>query len=116
MRNTGSYHCRGSAYVCVLAVAMLVTGIGLSALLAVRVERRTTSVTEAAVQARLSASSLIEVAFLRIAQDHRWRNTYTHDVWTSDETVDGVTYAFKLLDEHDGDLANDTNQPVRLFA
>jgi hypothetical protein len=95
---------------------LLITVIGLSSLWAMRVERSIAGLGKAVVQARVAAGSFLEVALLRIAQDPDWRTTYTHDVWTTDETVDNVTYAFKLLDEQDGNLANDPNQPVRLYA
>jgi len=97
-------------------MSLLVTCIGLSSLLAMRVERRTAGLTEAVTQARVAAPSFIEVALLRIANDPTWRSTYTHDVWTTDETVDHVTYNFKFVDEQDADLSNDAYQPARLYA
>jgi hypothetical protein len=114
--NTCLNRRRGSVYVFVLSTALLVTCIGLSSLLAVRVERRTAAVTQAAVQARFGAASFLEVVVLRIAQNPTWRSSYTHNVWTSDETVDGITYTFKFVDEQDGDLSDDAYQPARLYA
>ena len=40
MTNIGLYHRKGSVYVCILSIAMLITMIGLSSLWALRVERR----------------------------------------------------------------------------
>ena len=116
MRNINSYHRKGSVYVCVLSVALLITGIGLSSIWAMRVQRRIAGVGEAVVQARVAAGSFLEVALLRIANNLSWRSAYTHDVWIADETVDDVSYTFKLVDEQDADLANDDTQPVRLYA
>lgn len=106
---------RGTVYLLVLSVSVLITGIGLSALMLTRVERRTTELTRAITEARLAASSLLEVIVVRINNDTKWRSTYTHDVWEPNETFDDMVFTFKLVDEEDGDLANDISQPVRLY-
>ena len=100
----------------VLGMSMIVTVIGVSALLANRVELRIARQEEDTALAAASAPSLIEVALLRLDGDSDWRTTYTSGDWTSNETVSGVTYSFKLVDEKDGNLANDVSQPVRLYA
>ena len=116
MRRIGSHRRTGSAYIVLLGVSMIVTVIGVSSLLAVRIELRAAQQTEAAVQAELGAPPLIEVALLRLMANPNWRSTESNDTWTADETVNGITFNFKLVDEQDGDLANDPNQPVRLYA
>jgi hypothetical protein len=95
---------------------LLITGIGLSSLWAMRVQRRVAGVGEAEVKARVAAGSFLDVALLRIANNPSWRSAYTHNVWITDETVDNISRTFKLVDELDGDLANDDTQPVRLYA
>ena len=60
---------------------MIVTVIGLTAVLGVRVELRTARLTEASAMSQLVAPSMIEVGLLRISEDPEWRDTYTHDVW-----------------------------------
>lgn len=105
----------GSVYIAVLSVAMLVTVIGLSALQVVRVEQRAVTATESAVQADVFAQAVLDLALFRIAGDLNWRSTYTHDTWTSEQTVGDVSFSFKLRDERDADLADDTKQPVRLY-
>ncbi len=116
MRNHRSYRHRGSVYVFVLSTALLVTCIGMSSLFAVRVERRTATLTHAAAQARFGAASLLEVGVLFLAENPTWRSMVTHDVWTTDATVDNITYAFKWVDEEDGDLSDDAYEPARLYA
>jgi hypothetical protein len=106
---------RGSTYLLVLSVATLMTGIGLSALLALRVERRTTDLTSAIAQARTEASSFLAVALLRIQNDPFWRTTYKNNIWEPNETVNETLFTLKLVDEEDSDLGNDPNQPVRLY-
>ena len=99
-----------------LAAAMMVSIIGISALLAVRVQRHAARAAADAVQARLIAESVIDIARFRIAGDPDWRNTYTHDTWTSWENAGRAAYRFKLQDEEDGHLADDSADVVRLLA
>ena len=103
-------------YIIVLGAAMMVSIAGVSALLAVRVQRRAALAAADAVQARLIAESIIDVARYRIATDADWRSAYSHDAWTAPETAGRATYRFKLIDEGDGDLADDPADPVRLVA
>jgi len=108
--------CRGSVYFAVLGVAMLVTLIGLSGVLATRVGRRNAALTAAALQADTAAQSLMDVVLYRLTHDLYWRSNYQNDTWTAFENYgDGVTGSFKLVDELDGDLANDESQPARLY-
>jgi hypothetical protein len=106
---------RGGIYVAVLGVAMVVTLIGLSALLAVRVDQRATDLMENAVKVDFQAQATVDRALLRLNSIANWRTTYTNDTWTAGQTFDGVTTSFKLVDELDGNLANDANQPVRVY-
>ncbi len=100
----------------VLGMAMVVTVIGLSALTAARVEHRAAREGEAAVKADFHAQSAIEVVLFRLSTDPNWRTSYSNDTWTSEETDGDHVFCFKLVDEEDGDLANDYTQPVRLHA
>ncbi len=116
MGGTGLTRRRGSAYIGLIGVAMIVTVIGLSALLGVRVELRTARLTEASAASQFVAPSIIEVGLLRINEDPDWRRTYTHDVWGIEETIGALKYTLKLVDEQDGDLANDPTDLARLYA
>jgi len=106
---------RAGIYVAVLGVSMLVTLIGLSALLAVRVDQRTTDLIENAVKVDVQAQVAVDRAVFRLNNLANWRTAYTNDTWTVGQTFDGVTTSFKLVDEIDGNLANDANQPVRVY-
>jgi hypothetical protein len=106
---------RGSIYVAVLGVATFVAVVGLSALLAVRVQQIAASLNEAAVQADYYSQSTIDLAMYWIAADANWRTTYTNDTWTGEWADGPLRFNFKLVDELDGDLANDPTQPVRLY-
>jgi hypothetical protein len=103
-------------YLAVLGVSLLVMVIGLSALLGVRVENRGADLTVTAVKADVYAQSQVDVALNKLCNDPNWRTTYTNDTWTANQTVGDVVFSFKLVDEIDGNLADDANQPARLYA
>gem|GEM_PF-884125 len=105
----------GGVYVLVLGVALMVTIIGLSALLAVRVELRAVNNTEQTAKADFYAQSAIDLAMFKLAADSSWRTTYTNDTWVPLPTSGNGTCSFKLVDELDGNLANDPTQPVRVY-
>ena len=115
MRRPTSHRRSGSTFLLVLGVSMLVTIIGLSSLLVGRLRLRVAALNERTIQADGAASSMVELALLRIANDRFWRTTYTHDTWTAGETIDDITYSFKLVDEQDGDLTTGTADSVRLL-
>ena len=106
----------GSIYLLVLCSALLVGTIGLSALLAVRIQRRTEAASEAAVKARVYAQAVIDLVHARIEADAEWRDTYDDDKWTDEESWGECTFCFKLDDEEDGSLDDDPSQSIRLHA
>jgi len=107
---------RGSVYVLVLGVCMIVTVIGLSAVLAARIQHRGREIVNDTVTARGYAESGIDLAMLKIKQDANWRSTYTHDTWTADQDIDRGTFRWKLVDTVDTDLNNNTTDTARLVA
>jgi hypothetical protein len=106
---------RGGVYLAVLGVAMLVTLIGLSGVLATRVQQRTSALARAAAQADTAAQAFMDVALFRLTHDLYWRVNYQNDTWTTAEPCGDTAAAFKLVDETDGNLANDDTQPARLY-
>jgi hypothetical protein len=107
---------RGSAYVAVLGMSMIITVIGLSAVMATRIQTRTVNADRDMARAAFAGRSIIEIATHRIVNDASWRSTYTNDTWTADETLNELVFSYKLVDEEDGNLTDDTTQPVRLYA
>jgi Tfp pilus assembly protein PilX len=99
----------------VLGIAMLVTLIGLSGVLATRIERRNAALSLAASQADIAAQCFMDVVLFRLTHDLYWRVNYINDAWSAPETCGEVAASFKLVDEADGDLANDEDQPARLY-
>ena len=109
-------NCRGSAYVLVLGTAMVVTTIGMSALLIMRVHTHTANASRDEIKARFYGQSVVDIVLFRIANDANWRTTYTNDTWTGREKIRELRFRYKLVDEEDGDLADDVYQPARLYA
>jgi len=107
---------RGSIYLATLGTAVIVTIIGLSALLVARVHRATAAAVEDATRARIAADCAVDVMIFRLAGQSDWRDVLENDVWTSEEIAGDATVSYKLVDEIDGDLSNDDTQPVRLYA
>ena len=95
---------------------MIVTVIGMSALLAARLERQALRGASNAADALQYAESGIDLAMLKISQDPLWRQTYTHDTWTTDQDIGRGTFRWKLVDLVDTDLSNNPNDPIKLVA
>ena len=107
---------RGTVLVMALAVSAIVGVIGLSSLLAVRLQHRDVQARAASAQAQLLSDSALRVVHARLVADGDWRNTYTHDVWSPAQPFDGGSQlSFKLVDQRDTDLADDVDDPARLF-
>lgn len=106
---------RGSVYLAVLATATFVTVVGLSSVLLGRVRLRMAEGSHDAVRATFWAQSAVEVALARLDANPNWRTTYTHDVWTADFPAGEATCRFKLVDEVDTDLANNSLHALRVY-
>lgn len=105
---------RGSVYILVLGVSLLVTVLGVGALMAVRVERDRATLDADAQQARRLAESAIDLALLEINNDPAWRTTHTDDVWVGEQSFAGGAIDWKL-DDADGDLADDDTERIKLI-
>ncbi len=106
---------RGTIYLAILSIALIVAAIGGSALVLARGQLRLSTMNESAVRADILGQSTLDLAgfyFARIA----WRSVLNNDTWTSLFNVGGATVTVKVVDELDGSLLNDANQPVRLYA
>jgi len=100
-------HRRGSAYLVVLGAAMIVTCIGITALLVSRVRHHSVSNTSDTIQARYGAQSGIDRALFAIEQDRNWRQTYTNGVWFTDVPVGNGMFTVEAIDPLDSDLFDD---------
>lgn len=105
-----SSHCehrrKASIYVVVLGTSTAVTVIGLSALMATRIERRSAEGLGDLAQARMHARSAIELGMRQIGLDPNWRSR-TSGVWESNKPIGTGSYTFSAEDPVDGDLGDD---------
>ncbi|UCC29162.1 MAG: hypothetical protein JSU86_13280 [Phycisphaerales bacterium] len=105
---------RGSVYVVVLGVAMIVTVIGLSALAVVRIERRSLVGGTDFGQARLYAHSAIEMGFFWIRDDPTWRDNRPSGVWVEDQLIGDGTFTLEVKDPDDNNLKTEPNNFIVL--
>jgi hypothetical protein len=104
---------RGSIYAVVLAMAILVSLIGLSAVAVGRINLRTASAGGDAAAAELLALSGIEHAIAVVNADSAWRSNYVHDQPIAAVPLGSGEFTWKLQDgtldlNHDG-LPDDTD-------
>ena len=103
-------HRRGSAYVLFLTTAMMVTLIGMSALMVIRVQRRSAQSAEGSTLACQHAQSAIEMGFVMINQDPAWRTNLGSGAWITDQSIGTGTMSLNatLQDQGDSDPDNDS--------
>ncbi|MEM9587868.1 MAG: hypothetical protein AAGA03_11370 [Planctomycetota bacterium] len=105
----------GTVYLAVLAIAMVVTMIGLTASHLGRLQARVTRSNNNQTYARLLAMSGVEFGRARIRLDPFWRNNYQHDVETEISVGNsGEKISFKFLDPEDGDLSDNENDVAQI--
>ncbi len=100
---------RGSSYVFFMGTAMIVTIIGLSALMAVRIQRRGAEGSNGLAAARFYAQSAIEHGFAMINQNPDWRTDLTSGFWITEQVLHGGTHSLEatFIDDGDAKLEND---------
>ncbi len=105
---------RGSVYLIVLATALVVSLLGISAVIGVRSQFRMGDTEQAVSKARIYAQSALELVLLRLALDPNWRADHVNDAWTPVEHVDEVDFTYKLTDDVNASLADDPTAPFRV--
>jgi hypothetical protein len=92
-------------YVAVLGAAMLITVLGLSALLAARVEGRS-AVTESDIaDARRAAAAALDLGRYTVTRTSTWRSR-TSGQWFTGVPLGSATMSLSVVDPDDGNLAN----------
>lgn len=106
---------RGTVYVTVLGVAMIVSVIGLTSLHISRLELRQTQTLQDTAYARSVAQSSVEYAVAKIESDSSWRSNLVHGTeYSITPTGFNATMSYRLLDNDDNNLADDANEPVEI--
>lgn len=114
------WHCnrrrRGSIYVLVLMISVMIAVIGLSSVAISRVQLRMSGSTSDLAEASFYADSAVDLALYELSQDPNWRTSYTHDTWVRTQTLGRGSFKWKFLDQVDIDLSNNATDPVWLIA
>ena len=105
---------RGSVYVLVLGVGMVLTVIGLAAISLGRIRVRTVSASQDWLEAQALAFSAAEHALVQIEKTEDWRGELAGK--TIEKPFGRGTFRWQLVDPEDGDLTDDTTEPVTLLA
>ncbi len=106
----------GSIYIMVLGASLLVALIGVSSLMAVRVQRRAVTITADKIQARELARSGIDRVMLSAKLNlfnSMWRTMLTDGSYEN-KAFAGGTFSVTGIDPIDGDLTNSNDDPVLL--
>lgn len=114
VRNSFRGRRPGGIYIAVLVAVLIVSLIGLAGLQSARIDRRAAAANEDAIRARFTARSYAEIVFQRLQSDSSWRSNYSNNNWSNGESLDGGQVKFKLVDDADGDLADDSTEPFRI--
>ncbi len=104
----------GSIYVHVLASSLLVTIIGLGALVAVRVQMRSARLTRDYGEARACAISAVELGLLHVRQDSNWRTTWSSGAWLEDKPLGAGHFTLLGIDPQDNLLEDSESDPLVL--
>lgn len=114
-RSGGRHRRRGSAYVLVLGVSMLLTVCGATVLTVARLEQRVLSQGDDAVEAAALAEAAVDQALAVTKSDASWRTRYTHDVASTAKSLGRGTLQFKFVDQTDTNLGNNAAHDVRVY-
>jgi Tfp pilus assembly protein PilX len=105
---------RGSIYITVLGAAMLVTLIGLSAMLVIQLQNRAAAGVNNAAEARLYARSALEMGMYWIRSDPFWRTHKGNGAWATNVPIGGGTFSLEASDPVDGNIQTGASDPVVL--
>lgn len=104
---------RGSSYLLVLSVSMIIALIGLSGLIAARIDHKIASTTSDATEARFYALAAIEIGLFAIDEDPlKWRKAFDGGALPVNMAVGNGTLTLEVIDPIDNDLLNDTTEPI----
>jgi hypothetical protein len=102
----------GGVYITVLGSALIVSLLGLSALVGQRIQNRIVAATADMRQAQLNANTAVELALLVMKQEANWRINRANGDWFTNRGTSAGTCSLNVTDPIDGDLANNAGDPV----
>jgi hypothetical protein len=102
----------GGVYIAVLGTSLIVALLGMSALMAQRIQNRMLSTSADIAQAQLNASTAVELALLTMKQNSNWRTSQPNGRWFSNRDTSAGTCSLDVTDPIDSNLANSPDDPV----
>ena len=113
----GDQQRRGSAYILVLSVSMIVAVVGISGLMVSRINQRSASASSDMTAARAHALAAVEMGLFAIEADPlNWRESFDSDNLPTDMPIAGGTLTLLATDPVDGNLTNNAADPVLFTA
>ncbi len=106
---------RGSVYVAVLGVSVLVMVIAFGGMLAAQVASRQFAEANTMAEAQAGSQAALELGRLAIQNDPSWRTNLTNNTWSAATVFGRGTIRWKVVDEKDANLSNDDLDAVRLY-
>jgi hypothetical protein len=106
---------RAVLYVVVISMSLLVALIGLSGVLTARIQTRLLAQSNDWTEAGVLAQSAADYALTILANTSNWRKTFTSGTELGGVTLGRGTIAGTLVDETDGDLANNPGHSIRVY-
>lgn len=104
---------RGSIYLLVLSVSMIVMVIGLSGLIVSRIEQRSASAGSDMTQARLLALAAVEMGLFLIEADPLgWRDAFKAGVLPTNLPLGNGTFTLQAVDPVDNNLTDNVGDQV----
>ncbi|MDP7020386.1 MAG: carbohydrate binding domain-containing protein [Pirellulaceae bacterium] len=100
--------------IAVLGVALIVSVIGVSAVIIGRVQRRSFVNAFDMIEARQLAQAAVKLALQRIDDDPNWRYTYPNGAWETDVALGAGAYSIEGIDPADNDLTDSTDDAVEI--
>ncbi len=122
-RSTSRNHClrvstnygarRGSSYLLVLSISMIVALIGLSGLIAARIDYKIATNTSDSTEARFYALAAIEMGIFALDADPlNWRTSVSGGALPVDMPIGNGTLTLEIVDPLDGVLVNNSAEPI----
>ena len=105
---------RGSIYITVLGAAMLVTLLGLSAMMVIQLQNRAAAGVNDSAEARLYARSALEMGMYWIRSDPFWRTHKGNGAWATNVPIGGGTFSLEASDPVDSNIQSGASDPVVL--
>jgi hypothetical protein len=105
----------GSVYVLVLGAGTLLAVVGVSLLAITQISVRTAGADDDVAEASVLAESAVEYALAKMNADSNWRTTYSSNVEVTPRNFGRGKISFRMVDEADGNLSNNTTDSIRLY-